>query len=171
LFNVLRGTIADAIFVDLFAGTGSVGLEALSYGASQVYFVEHEPRALQVLRANIQHCAMAARATVVAGPLPQSLGKLLQYGPVDIIFLDPPYATDLGERTLTAIGKACCLSPQGMVIWQHAARHLVPEQVPGLWRWQSRRYGDTQLSFYRVTQQADGAAQERAGNEGVHAHI
>lgn len=171
LFNVLRGIIVDAMFVDLFAGTGSVGLEALSYGAGQVYFVEHDPRALQVLRTNIQHCAMAARAMVVAGTLPQALGKLSRYGPVDIIFLDPPYASDLGEHTLTAIGTACLLAPQGVVIWQHAARRLTPEQVLGLSLWQSRRYGDTQLSFYRVTgQHGAGAGEEGMGDEAAYAH-
>ena len=68
LFNMLRELVQDVIFIDLFAGTGSVGLEALSYGARHVYFIEHDHRALMVLQANIRRCDMAGRATIVAAP-------------------------------------------------------------------------------------------------------
>lgn len=149
LFNVLRELVDDAIFIDLFAGTGSVGLEALSHGARQVYFVDHDSRALQVLRANLSHCAMAERATIGSGTLPQALGRLAAHVQADVLFLDPPYASDLGERTLEAIGGSSLLAPQGLVVWQHAARRLAPALVPGLSLWQSRCYGNTQLAFYR----------------------
>ena len=150
LFNVLRGLMEDAIFVDLFAGTGSVGLEALSHGARQVYFVENEPRALQVLRANIAHCAMAERATVINGTLPQALRNLGESVQADVLFLDPPYASDLGEQTLQVVGTGRVLKPPGMVVWQHAARRPAPGLVERLSLWQSRRYGNTQLSFYTL---------------------
>ena len=147
LFNVLRELVDDAIFIDLFAGTGSVGLEALSHGARQVYFVDNDHRALQVLHANISHCAMAEQAVIVSGTLPQALGRLAVQA--DVLFLDPPYASDLGEQTLEAVGGSSLLAPQGVVIWQHAVRRLAPALVPDLSLWQSRRYGTTQLSFYR----------------------
>jgi 16S rRNA (guanine(966)-N(2))-methyltransferase RsmD len=149
LFNVLRALIDDAIFIDLFAGTGSVGLEALSHGARQVYFMDNDPRALQVLRANIGYCAMAERATPMVGTLPQALSRLAMHVQADVLFLDPPYASDLGEQTLAAVGGASLLAPQGVVIWQHTVRRLAPALMPGLALWQSRRYGNTQLSFYR----------------------
>lgn len=148
LFNVLRGRLEDAIFVDLFAGTGSVGLEALSHGARQVYFVEHEPRSLQVLHANITHCAMTKQASVIKGMLPAALKKLAEAEPADVLFLDPPYASALGEQTLVAIGAMRLLQPRGVVVWQHAACRPAPALVAGLSLWQSRRYGSTQLSFY-----------------------
>jgi 16S rRNA (guanine(966)-N(2))-methyltransferase RsmD len=149
LFNVLRELMDDAIFIDLFAGTGSVGLEALSHGARQVYFVDNNPRALQVLRANIGHCVMAERAMPMVGTLPQALGRLAVHVQADVLFLDPPYASDLGEQTLAAIGGSSLLAPQGVVIWQHAARRPAPALMSGLTLWQGRRYGNTQLSFYR----------------------
>jgi 16S rRNA (guanine966-N2)-methyltransferase len=149
LFNVLRELIDDAIFIDLFAGTGSVGLEALSHGARQVCFVDHDPRALQVLRANVGHCAMAERTMLMVGMLPQALDRLAAHVQADVLFLDPPYASDLGEPTLAAVGGSSLLAPQGVVIWQHAARRPAPALMPGLALWQSRRYGNTQLSFYR----------------------
>jgi 16S rRNA (guanine(966)-N(2))-methyltransferase RsmD len=148
LFNVLRECVEDAIFMDLFAGTGSVGLEALSRGARQGYFVEHDPRTLRVLRANVDACAMTDRATIVASTLPQALGRLPGQVRADVIFLDPPYASDLGEQTLEAIGSLSLLAPHGVVIWQHTAYRCAPALVRGLSLWQSRGYGNTQLSFY-----------------------
>jgi 16S rRNA (guanine966-N2)-methyltransferase len=148
LFNVLRGLMEDAIFVDLFAGTGSVGLEALSHGARQVYFVDNDSRALQVLRANITRCAMTERATVINGMLPQALRNLVDSVQANVLFLDPPYASDLGEQTLKVVGAGHVLAPRGMVVWQHAARRSAPALVERLSLWQSRHYGNTQLSFY-----------------------
>jgi 16S rRNA (guanine(966)-N(2))-methyltransferase RsmD len=182
LFNVLRGVIADAMFVDLFAGTGSVGLEALSHGARQAVFVECAAPALQVLRTNLRCCAMTARATVLAGTLPQALGKLSAYGPVEFIFLDPPYASDLGEQTLMAISEARLLAPHGMVVWQHTACRPAPAGISGpsphrrgngcaqpLVLWQSRRYGDTRLSFYTVLgDNPDGVEHEHTGEAATH---
>jgi 16S rRNA (guanine(966)-N(2))-methyltransferase RsmD len=150
LFNVLRGLLEDAIFVDLFAGTGSVGLEALSHGVRQVYFVENAPRALQVLRANIAACAMTEQALVINGTLPHVLSKFRVPVQADVFFLDPPYASDLGEETLKAIGECRLLGPRGVVVWQHATRRPVPVLVAGFSLWQSRCYGNTQLSFYTL---------------------
>jgi 16S rRNA (guanine(966)-N(2))-methyltransferase RsmD len=151
LFNVLRGRLEDAIFVDLFAGTGSVGLEALSHGARQVYFVENAPPALQVLGANIAHCAMTAQATIINGTLPQALRNLVGSVQADVLFLDPPYASDLGVQTLKFVAASPLLGPRSVVVWQHAARCPVPALLADLSLWQSRRYGSTQLSFYMLS--------------------
>jgi len=148
LFNMLHGLVQNAIFVDLFAGTGSVGLEALSHGASQVYFVEHDRRALRALQANISRCAMLGRATIVAAPLPQALQQLPAFLQADMLFLDPPYASDLAEVTLTALLERRILAAHGVLIWQHMARRAVLPMVLELPLWKSRRYGNTQLSLY-----------------------
>src|SRR5262249_62152124 len=86
LFNLLRGLVQDAIFVDHFAGTGSVGLEALSHGAREVYFIEYDRRALTILQANISRCNMVGRTTIVAAPLPQALRRLPMTLQADITF-------------------------------------------------------------------------------------
>jgi len=148
LFNMLHGLMQNVIFVDLFAGTGSVGLEALSHGASQVYFVEHDCRALRTLQANISRCDMVGRATIVAAPLPQALQQLPAFLLADMLFLDPPYASDLAEVTLTALVERCLLAAHGVLIWQHMARRAIPHMVLDLPLWKSRRYGNTQLSLY-----------------------
>lgn len=148
LFNMLRGLVQNAIFVDLFAGTGSVGLEALSQGAREVYFVEHDRRALITLQANISRCNMVGRATIVAAPLPQALRRLPATVQADMLFLDPPYASDLAEVTLAALAERRILAAHGVCIWQHMARRVIPPMVLDLPLWKSRRYGSTQLSLY-----------------------
>jgi 16S rRNA (guanine966-N2)-methyltransferase len=148
LFNMLRELVQDAIFLDLFAGTGSVGLEALSHGARQVYFVEHDRRALMSLQANIRRCDMVGRATIVAAPLPQALQQLPASLQADVLFLDPPYASDLAEVTLAALAERHLLAAHGVLIWQHMARRAIPQTVLERPLWKSRRYGNTQLSLY-----------------------
>jgi 16S rRNA (guanine966-N2)-methyltransferase len=148
LFNMLRELVQDAIFIDLFAGTGSVGLEALSHGARQVYFVEHDRRALMILQANIRRCAMVGRATIVAAPLPQALQQLPASLQADVLFLDPPYASDLAEVTFAALAERPMLAAHGVLIWQHMARRAIPQMVLERPLWKSRRYGNTQLSLY-----------------------
>ena len=148
LFNMLRGLVQNAIFIDLFAGTCSVGLEALSHGASQVYFVEHDRRALRTLQANIHRCDMVGRATIVAAPLPQALQQLPALLQADMLFLDPPYASDLAEVTLATLVERRILAAHGVLIWQHMARRAIPHMMLELPLWKSRRYGNTQLSLY-----------------------
>lgn len=148
LFNMLRGVIRDAIFVDLFAGTGSVGLEALSHGAGQVYFVEQDRRAVEALRRNIETCAVGDRAVIVAASLPRAVPQLPVRLQADVMFLDPPYASNLAEQTLEALELLSPLAPHGMVIWQHAVQHAVPDCALGRRCCQSRRYGDTQVSIF-----------------------
>jgi 16S rRNA (guanine966-N2)-methyltransferase len=148
LFNMLRELVQDAIFIDLFAGTGSVGLEALSHGARQVYFIEHDCRALMSLQANIRRCDMVGRATIVAAPLPQALQQLPASLQADILFLDPPYASDLAEVTLAALAERHVLTAYGVLVWQHMARRTIPQMVLEHPLWKSRRYGNTQLSLY-----------------------
>ena len=158
LFNMLRGLVQDAIFIDLFAGTGSVGLEALSHGARQVYFVEHDRRALKILQANIRRCDMVGRATIVAAPLPQALQRLPAPLQADVVFLDPPYASDLAEVTLAALAERQLLAAHGVLVWQHTARRAIPPVVLERPLWKSRRYGITQLSLYAAFPGLDGSA-------------
>ena len=146
LFNTLREWIPGCIFVDMFAGTGSVGLEALSQGAEHVYFIENDRRALLALRANVGRCGAESQATIVAAALPQAVQKLPATQQVDVLFLDPPYASDLAGATLSTLDGCGLLTPDGLIVWQHAVPRE-PLAVPGYTLWQNKRYGNTQLSF------------------------
>jgi len=150
LFNMLRPVIRDAIFVDLFAGTGSVGLEAFSRGARQVYFVEQDRRVVATLRRNVAQCAVGDQATIIVAPLPQAVQRLPATLQADILFLDPPYASALAEQTLAALEPRSLLAPDAIVVWQHAVWHQVPQDVLGRRGigGKRRRYGDTQVSIF-----------------------
>ena len=146
LFNTLRERVPGSIFVDMFAGTGSVGLEALSQGARHVYFVENDRRALAVLQANVRHCGVEPQATVVAGELPEAIQMLPVTPRSDVIFMDPPYASNLADTTLFALEERGLLSFHGLIVWQHAAQRA-PRVLPGHELLLAKRYGNTQLSF------------------------
>jgi 16S rRNA (guanine(966)-N(2))-methyltransferase RsmD len=156
LFNRLRPVIRDAIFVDLFAGTGSVGLEALSHGARQVYFVEQDRRVAATLRCNVAQCSAGDRTTVIVAPLPQAVQCLPDTLQADILFLDPPYASELAEQTLTALASQSLLAPEAIVVWQHAVWHQVPQDVLGrrCLGGKPRRYGDTQVSIFACSERS-----------------
>jgi 16S rRNA (guanine966-N2)-methyltransferase len=135
LFNVLAPSIDGAVFADLYAGSGAVGIEALSRGAQLVYFVDQAPEAVAALRENLKQL-MAAQ------------------GPCAIIFLDPPYAaSDDYTRTMTTIGKSAdtLLAPDGIVVAEHnrQMQNTLAEQYGSLQRYRLLVQGDAQLSFYR----------------------
>jgi 16S rRNA (guanine966-N2)-methyltransferase len=124
LFNVLAPRIEGAIFADLFAGTGAVGIEALSRGARQVYFAENASHSLAALRANLKKFGIGAEAQVEPAGTISLLGRLLKQGiRLDIVFLDPPYKDEEAYRaTLQFLAEHPCLSPQAIVIAEHARR-------------------------------------------------
>jgi 16S rRNA G966 N2-methylase RsmD len=113
------------------------------------------------LQANIRRCDMAGRATIVAAPLPQALQQLPASLQADILFLDPPYASDLAEITLAALAERPLLAAHGVLVWQHMARRAIPYMVLERPLWKSRRYGTTQLSLYAALAtppEVDGSA-------------
>ncbi len=150
LFDVLGPSLAGARVLDLFAGTGAVGIEALSRGAARAVFVERDRAPLRALRANLAALGLGrARARVVAGDVLAMLPVLAaSEEPFDLVFLDPPYAAaGAAERTLAGLLAHGLLAPGGRVVVQHPARGalavpagLAPFREP-------RRFGDTALTF------------------------
>jgi 16S rRNA (guanine(966)-N(2))-methyltransferase RsmD len=171
LFNVLTPVIEDSIFVDAYAGTGAVGIEALSRGAKRAIFVERNRTAVEVIRDNLASLGIADRAEVFTG----KAAPVLERVAADIIFLDPPYAVVkeykeslelLGEvlgtgyefpRRETAnhnepAAESRCLSPGCLVIVQHAHRQQLDDEYGRLRRTRVLRQGDNALSFYSAPQ-------------------
>ena len=147
LFDVLGERVTGAAVLDGFAGTGAIGLEALSRGAATVVFVERDRRAAALIAANLDRCRVRDRATIVTGPLPGALDGAAPGLPFDLILLDPPYAYP--EAALGAILSAAArrLAPGGRVVLERARRSAAcgaPELV------QLRRLaaGDSVLVFY-----------------------
>jgi len=152
LFDVLGPAVSGARVLDLFAGTGAVGIEALSRGAARLVAVERDHAALQALRANLAALGSSrAAARVMAGDVLRLLPEIgAQEGPFDFVFIDPPYATTLATRTLEALGPARVCREGTEVVVQHSTRTDLPV-VPGLVAHRRpRRFGDTALTFFRA---------------------
>ena len=145
LFDVLGDRVDSVQFIDGFAGTGAVGIEALSRGAAHVTFVETDPRAVRLIKANLCHCALKARYTIVHVPIQRAWRKM-ENGSSDIIFLDPPYGHADLETVL--VGAAGQLAKDGLVVLEHAARRKIDESVDGLCRRRVVSAGDSALSFF-----------------------
>ncbi len=153
LFNVLGPTVSGARVMDAFAGTGAVGLEALSRGAIQVTFVESDPRAIALMQRNIAHAGVQNACAIIRDDFmtPRSQRKAVP-ARYDLVFLDPPYEILNIESVLAAaIARA---EAGGRVIFEHSRRRALPDAVAGATRYRLLEAGDSALSFYTV---AEGA--------------
>jgi len=163
LFNVLAPRIEGATFLDLYAGSGAVGIEALSRGAKEVIFVDQAAPAQKAIRANLSALqirsgyALEARSAAAAVQRLAEERPARQGSPIDLVFLDPPYdRIEEYEKTLGLLGGACSalLAPEAIVIAEHAKRRSLPESYGILHRYRSLVQGDAALSFYRAGQRS-----------------
>lgn len=159
LFSILysrRGPLAESRVLDLFAGSGALGIEALSRGAAHARFVDSAPRALAAIRENLTRCGFTERASVVAGDVWKALPDCAAAGPFDLIFADPPYGRELAPRLLAACAAEALLDTDGILCLEAAADDDVPEQSGTLQRFDRRRYGLTVLHFFQPASEARG---------------
>jgi 16S rRNA (guanine(966)-N(2))-methyltransferase RsmD len=149
IFNILGPPPAEPV-LDLFAGTGALGFEALSRGATGACFVEREGRALAVLHRNVRELDLGAGVRVLGmdalAALRQLAGEDARFG---WVFLDPPYAGGVVERVLDVLAEGAVLASGAVIIVEHDKRHIPPDSVAGLHLTDRRFYGDTGVSFYR----------------------
>ncbi len=149
MFNVLGDRIVEARLLDLYAGTGSVGLEALSRGAGRVTFVEHDRHAVEALRANLASLGLSARARIVVGDVLLSVRRFQAAAETfDCIFLDPPYTEDLAVRSIEGLADGAILGDNGVLVVQAHHKSALPEQAGVLRRVWHRRYGESSLALY-----------------------
>ena len=154
LFNVLQGHIEGKVFADLYAGTGAVGIEALSRGAQRVIFVESNPAAVQVIRANLRKVGALDEARMVQS----QVGAALKAGiEADVVFLGPPYLVlEEYANTLSKLGDA----PPELVIVQHDRAHPLLEKYGRLERIRVIEMGRNALSFFSVGEEGESSAEE-----------
>jgi len=160
LFNILATRIEGAVFADLYAGSGAVGIEALSRGARLVYFVDHAAPAVSAIRENLAALEIRSSFKVDAGSVSSALRRLSEVSPdadpderCAIVFLDPPYAAaDAYSHTLTSIGQQAdaLLTPSGIVVAEHGRKMQPPlaAHYGPLQRYRVLLQGDAGLSFY-----------------------
>ena len=152
LFNVLSPRIEGSVFIDLYAGSGAVGIEALSRGAREAIFVEHAQPALKAIRANLAALGVHGGYALEARGVSTALKALASIDRVaDIVFLDPPYEQmDEYETTLGLLGSECSslLADGAIVIAEHGRRRDLADQCGELDRYRVLKQGDAALSFY-----------------------
>jgi len=166
LFDILAPEIQGCRFLDAFAGTGGVGLEALSRGAAKVVLVDHSGAAVEAARENAGALAGAGGSVQVfrqdARTAIEALGE--QGFRFDVVFLDPPYASDLYEPLLSLLGAGPLLAEGGLVVAEHFHKRALPETIGPLARTRLVRAGDHCLSFYRRQAGTRAAAAGRPGS-------
>ena len=152
LFNILGPTVEDSLFVDVYAGTGAVGIEALSRGAREVIFIEKHPAAVALIGRNLEEFGVIAGAEILGMDALRGLEVLAsRHVLADFIFLDPPYKeADEYERALDFLDGAHLLAPSGRIIVEHSRRRELPEWLTRLERSRVVEQGDAALSFYRL---------------------
>jgi len=150
IFDILAGCIENESFLELFAGSGAVGIEALSRKAKFVCFVENDSDSIELLRENLTKIPVTNFAVK---PL-DAFVALKQFAEenkaFDIIFLDPPYCEDLAKKILQSLDTCDILVPSGIVIIQHFKKDVIPETTDSLKLFKQKIYGDTVVSFYRM---------------------
>lgn len=148
LFNILGERVVGAHFLELFAGSGSVGIESLSRGAKAVVFVESDKRCIKTIRENLG-IFCAETVTLLALDTFKAIALLhKQRKKFNIIFLDPPYYRGLAKKSLINLAGYDILKRNGLIIVEHSRSDILPPDIEGLKLVQARRYSDTILSFY-----------------------
>jgi 16S rRNA (guanine966-N2)-methyltransferase len=149
LMDTLTPWLAGARFLDVFAGAGGVGLEALSRGAAHATFVERAAPALAALRRNIHTLGVDDRTRVLPLEAVRAVGRLAsERAGFDLVFLDPPYEGDLASPVLEALATPSVLTPAAIVIAQHFTKRP-PTRTGRLDPFRTRRFGETTLTFFR----------------------
>jgi 16S rRNA (guanine(966)-N(2))-methyltransferase RsmD len=152
LFNVLSARVEGAVFADLYAGSGAVGIEAISRGARLVYFVDQAPSAVAAIRANLASLQIKSGFKIESATVASGLRRLEER--CSIVFLDPPYAAEEDyAKTLASIGARAdtLLTGDGIVVVEHSKKMHPGEKIGPLERYRVLTQGDAGLSFYRQT--------------------
>lgn len=147
LFAVLGERVVGAVVLDLFAGTGSLGIEALSRGAQRALFVEKDPRVARILRENLEKCRLSPLATVLVAAVPPRLPLPEGFDRFDLVFLDPPYERGLVRPALEWLSANRLVAPGGWVVVERSAREEIPSDLENLGLIREKAYNETIVSF------------------------
>ncbi len=150
IFNILEQVGPFTNMADLFAGTGALGLEALSRWSGRVLFVDSDREVVENLRENIRRLKFEDASRVAARDLSRGVGFLKTMGaPFDLVLADPPYLQGWGQRMVEGVLTESLLTDEGLLVLEHDQKEPLPERVPGGLLADQRRYGQTIISFFR----------------------
>ncbi|HYL68577.1 MAG TPA: 16S rRNA (guanine(966)-N(2))-methyltransferase RsmD [Candidatus Limnocylindria bacterium] len=151
LFNILGPSVVDSLFVDLYAGTGAIGIEAVSRGARETIFIESHAAGARLVRQNLEALGIRSGIDVIEADVVKGLKNLAaRHLVADFIFLDPPYEGDEHLRVLEFLDESHLVAPYGLVIVEHQRGMELPERFDRLERSRMLEQGDAALSFYRL---------------------
>jgi|CXWL01.1.fsa_nt_gi 16S rRNA (guanine(966)-N(2))-methyltransferase RsmD len=149
IFNILGQRCDSARVLDLFAGTGALGLEAISRGASSAVLVDRDREALDLCRKNTEALGFGEVVEILPLPVERAISTLAKaQRAFELVFVDPPYADEVGVQILCAVSTHRLLAPGGRVCLEHSKHEELPETVEGLARVDQRRFGETLVSFF-----------------------
>ena len=149
LFNILGVEVQESDFLDLFGGTGGVGIEAISRGAKHVVFIDNSIKSINVLRKNLQALNIKDSIEVFNTDYRTAINKLYTNGRLfDIVFVDPPYNTGIAQNVLEQISENIILKDNGIIVVEHDLKDPMPDKVGCLNKYRDKQYGSTMLSFY-----------------------
>jgi 16S rRNA (guanine(966)-N(2))-methyltransferase RsmD len=150
LFNIIAGYVIDADVLDLFAGTGNLGIEALSRGAASAVFVDKSRDCFEIIKDNLTHTKLADRAEILTTDTEAALERFaVEAKRFDLVFLDPPYGKNLAVESLNIIGKNVIIKNNGLIVAEHDIDDELPETVGEIKLVRKQKYRDTVLSFYK----------------------
>lgn len=148
LFGMIQDYIKDSTVLDLFAGSGNLGVEAISNGAKTAYFIDNNPEVIKVLNKNIANLDIQSKSRVILSDWKKALNTLAtQNIKFDLIFIDPPYAYDVYEKILNKVSTLNLLSDDGLIIMEHSNLHL-PTTYENLTLYKERNYGNKSINIY-----------------------
>jgi 16S rRNA (guanine(966)-N(2))-methyltransferase RsmD len=150
LFNILP-PMEGRTFLDLFAGTGSIGLEAMSRGAARVVFVEVNRFSIETIKKNLSVCGFDNKYKIISVPVDESLKRFNRNKEqFDVIFADPPYEKGFIKKTLYLLGRSSLVSEDGIIVIQHSFREELNRKTGEIVLMEQKRYSDTTLSFLKM---------------------
>lgn len=149
IFNILMYDIEDGVCVDLFSGTGNLGLEALSRGAKKCYFCDNSKESIKLTKTNILKCGAEKKSVIITADYTKALSKIEEK--VDVFFLDPPYEKGLYETCFKLINTFDLIKEDGVIIAEHSVKNPLEDRYSNLVKVKEKKYGTIMLSIYRVT--------------------
>lgn len=146
VFSIIAAYIPEGVFLDLFSGTGNMGLEAISRGAKRAYFTDIDRRSTAIIRENVKHCRAEDRSVIMCADYISALNKI--HDKVDVIFVDPPYKEGAIETCMQKISESDILASDGIIVAEHSNKDELPEELFGFKFMKKRNYGKISISIY-----------------------
>lgn len=154
LFSMIQNYIYDSTVIDLFAGTGNLGIEALSRGAKKAFFVDNNRKSIEMVQQNLEKTKLKSLATILLADVMVGLDKLKHKNvKAGLIFLDPPYDNENIVLTLHKISADELLSKDGVLVLEHEKDYSIPNRVGNLVRWRKQEYGSTIVTLFRLKEE------------------